>query len=72
MMKILENKIFRCFLSSLLFGVIYFFMYLITGDQVEFDKLLISMALYFIIMCLLHLIAPKLRKALGHDKNNTK
>ncbi len=70
MKRLLKNGIFKSFLSTILFGAVYSLVSVIIDGFVEVDKVLISMFFYFIIMCVLYSIAPKLRRATGHDKYN--
>lgn len=70
MKRILENQIFRNLLSTVTFGVIYSILSFIDKGYVEIGIVLTSMALYFLFMCFLFLIASKLRKITGHDKNS--
>ena len=54
-------------LSAILFGVIYAAISFVDKGAVEMETILVATALYFLIMCLLYFIAPKLRKITGHD-----
>ena len=71
MKKILENKIFKYFLSAILFAVIYSILSFLGDGYVEIGTIIQSTVSYFLIMCLLYFIAPKLRKITGHDKENS-
>ncbi len=71
MRKLLKNQIFKYLLSSVLCGVIYSLLSLAHKGYVEVDTVLSSTVAYFVIMCLLYFIAPKLRKITGHDKDNS-
>ena len=71
MRELLKNKIFKYLLSSVLFGAIYSTLSFADKGYVEIDTILGAMASYFLIMCLLYSIAPKLRKITGHDKENS-
>lgn len=70
MEKLLKNKILKYLLSSILFGGIYSLLSFVINGYVEVSTVLSSMAAYFLIMCLLYFIAPKVRKITGHDKDN--
>lgn len=70
MSKILKKQVFRNLLSAVLFGVIYLLLSFIVEGYVKIGKILLAMILYFLINSLLYLIAPKLRKITGHDKDN--
>ena len=70
MKQLLKNKIFKCFLMTIVFGAAYSLITFVFNGFVEFDKILISMFFYFLIICLLYFVAPKLRKITGHDKSN--
>ncbi len=70
MKRILENQIFRNLLSAVTCGVIYSILSFIDKGYVEINIVLTSMALYFLFMCFLCFIAPKLRKITGHDENS--
>ncbi len=69
MRKLLKNEIFKSLFSAVLFGVIYALLTFVVDGFVEIYKVLISMVFYFIFMCLLYFVAPKLRKITGHEKN---
>jgi hypothetical protein len=71
MRKILKNKIPKCLLSAVLFGVIYSILSFAGSGYVEIGTIIKSTISYFLIMCLLYSIAPKLRKIIGHDKENS-
>ena len=71
MKKILKNQMLRNLLSAILFGVIYSLLSVADKGYVETGTILRTMVLYFLIMCLLYFIAPKLRKITGHDKDNS-
>lgn len=71
MRKILENKILKHLLSAVLFGVIYSILSFASDGYVEIGTTIKSTVTYFLIMCLLYFIAPKLRKITGHDKENS-
>ena len=70
MKKLLNNGIFKSLLVTVLFGAFYALLTFIVEGIVEVDKVLISMVAYFLFMCLLYFIAPKLRKITGFDKEN--
>jgi hypothetical protein len=53
-----------------IFGAVYSILSFIDKGHVEIGIVLTAMALYFIFMCLLYFIAPKLRKIMGYDKNS--
>ena len=65
--EILRNNILKSLLSAILFGVIYAAISFVDKGAVEMNTILVATALYFLIMCLLYFIAPKLRKLTGHD-----
>lgn len=65
--KILRNNTLENLLSAILFGVIYAAISFVDKGAVEMKTILVATALYFLIMCLLYVIAPKLRKITGHD-----
>ena len=69
MKRIIENQIIRNLLSAVIFGVIYSIVSFIDKGYVEVGIVLATMALYFLGMCILCFIAPKLRKITGHDNN---
>jgi len=71
MRKLLKNNIFKYLLSSVLFGVIYTLLSLAHKGYVEIDTVLYSTLGYSIIMCLLYVIMPKIRKLIGYDKDNS-
>ncbi len=61
MKKLLKNRIFKSLLLTLLFGAFYALIAYVIDGFVEIDKVLITMASYFIVMCVFYFIAPKLR-----------
>lgn len=67
----MKNQIFRNLLSTVLFGLFYSLLSFADKGYVEFRMILKTMAFYFVFMCLLCLIAPKVRKITGHDKDNS-
>lgn len=69
--KMFKNQIFSNLLSTVLFGLIYSLLSYADKGYVEFRMILMTMAFYFVFMCLLCLIAPKLRRITGHDKDNS-
>ena len=70
MKRILENQIFRNLLSAVVFGVIYSILSYVDKGYVEIGTVLTTMALYFLFMCILYFIVPKLRKMTGHGKKS--
>jgi len=66
--KFFNHRIFKYLLSALIFGFIYSLLSLADKGSVDFAVVLRSSALYFVLMCLLYFIAPKLRKLTGHSK----
>lgn len=70
MRKLLKNEMFKSLLLTLLFGAFYALLTFIVDGFVEIDKILTSMVFYFLFMCLLYFIAPKLRKITGHEKDS--
>lgn len=69
MKRIIENRIFRNLLSAVIFGLIYCVLSFIDKGNVKIGIVLSAMAVYFVFMCFLCVIATKLRKIVGHDKN---
>jgi uncharacterized membrane protein (UPF0136 family) len=65
--KILRNNTLKSLLSAILFGVIYTVVSFVDKGSVEMGTILVATVSYFLIMCLLYFIAPKLRKLTGHD-----
>lgn len=72
MKKILKNQVFRNFLSAILFSLIYSFLSFAEKGSVKFSRILGTTALYFLILCLLYALAPKLRKIMGHDQSTAR
>lgn len=70
MKEFLKNKMWKYLLSSVLFGAIYFLLSFANKRDVEIKTILGTMALYFLLMCLMYFVAPKLRKITGHDKDD--
>lgn len=69
MKKLFENQIIRNLLSAVIFGVVYSVLSFMDNGSVAVGTILKSTVLYFLIICLLYIIAPKLRKMTGHDKD---
>lgn len=65
--KILRNKILKSLLSAISFGVLYAVVSLVDKGSVEVNTILVATVSCFLIMCLLYVIAPKLRKITGHN-----
>lgn len=72
MWNLLQNQMFRNLISALFFGVIYALVTFITGGVVDFGTIAISTVTYFLVLCLICIIAPKLRKITGYDKEDGK
>jgi len=70
MRRLPKNSLCKHLLSAALFGVIYSILSLADKGYVEIGTILKSTVTYFLIMCLLYRIAPKLRKITGHDQEN--
>ena len=71
MKKTFKNRVLGNLISAIAFGAIYALLSFIDKGHVEINTLLITMLVYFIIMCLLYFIAPKLRKITGHDTDKS-
>lgn len=71
MRKILENKLLKYLLNAVLLGVIYSIVSFAGDGHVEIGTIIKSTVSYFLILCLMYFIAPKLRKITGHDKENS-
>ena len=67
-MKKFMNQIFRNLLSAIVAGVCYALFAYWENGAVDFLVILAMIGLNFVLLCLLCLIAPPLRKLLGHDK----
>ena len=64
----MKNNVLRYLVSSLLFGVFYSVLSFVDKGYVEYGIVLGTMVCYFLSMCLLSFLAPKLRKITGHDQ----
>ena len=64
-----RDKMVMNLLSAVIFGLIYCVLSFIDKGNVKIGIVLSAMAVYFVFMCFLCVIAPKLRKIVGHDKN---
>ena len=61
----MKNKVFSSLISSVLFGLFYSF---IIEENMNWGSALKIAAIYFIVSCLFHYIAPKLKKIIGRSK----
>ncbi len=62
------NQIFRNLLSAIVSGACFALLTYWDNGEVDFLVVLASTLLSFILVCLLCLIAPPLRRLTGHDK----
>ena len=69
MNKLLENRLFRILLSTLLFCGFYALALFLVNGAVVVKDYLISVVTYFFLLCLMSFIAPKLQKLFGFDKD---
>ena len=67
-MKKFMNQIFRNLLSAIVAGVCYALFAYWENGTVDFLIVLGMIGVNFVLLCLLCLIAPPLRKLLGYDK----
>ena len=67
-MKRFLRQLGRCALSALVAGVCYVALSYWENSRVDFLVVLAIMGLDFVLSLLLCIIAPPLRKWLGHDK----
>lgn len=67
----MENKMLKYLVSAVLFAVIYSMLSFADEGYVEISIIIKSTVGYFLIMCLLCFIAPKLRGITDHDKENS-
>ena len=67
-MKKFMNQIFRNLLSAIVAGACYALFAFWENGEVDFLVVLAMIGLNFVLLCLLCLIAPPLRKLTGHDK----
>ena len=68
MNKLLNNQLFRNLLSAIVSGACFALLTYWDNGEVDFLVVLASTLLSFVLLCLLGLIAPPLRKLTGHDK----
>ena len=70
MRKLLKNQMFRNLISTLTFGVFYVLLTFLIEGAVDWGTIGISVITYFLMMCLLSFLSPKLRKIFGYDKED--
>lgn len=70
MYNLLKNQMFRNVVSTLMFGVFYVLLTFLFEGAVDRGTIGISVITYFLMMCLLSFLSPKLRKILGYDKED--
>lgn len=70
MYNLLKNQMFRNVVSTLMFGVFYVLLTFLFEGAVDWGTIGISVITYFLMMCLLSFLSPKLRKILGYDKED--
>lgn len=70
MRKLLKNQMFRNLISTLTFGAFYVLLTFLFEGVVDWGTIGISVVTYFLVMCLMSFMAPKLRKLLGYDKED--
>ncbi|MBP3569265.1 MAG: hypothetical protein J6K04_08895 [Lachnospiraceae bacterium] len=70
MHNLLKNQMFRNVVSTLMFGVFYVLLTFLIEGAVDWGTIGISVITYFLMMCLLSFLSPKLRKILGYDKED--
>lgn len=67
-MKKFLNQIYKNLLSAIVAGACYALFAYWENGAVDFLVVLAMIGLNFVLLCLLCLIAPPLRKLTGHDK----
>ena len=67
-MKKFWNQIFRNLLSAIVAGICYAVFAYWENGTVDLLTVLAMIGVNFVLLCLLCLIAPPLRKLTGHDK----
>jgi len=67
-MKKFLNQIYKNLLSAIVAGACYALFAFWENGEVDFLVVLAMIGLNFVLLCLLCLIAPPLRKLTGHDK----
>ena len=67
-MKKFLNQIYKNLLSAIVAGACYALFAFWENGEVDFLVVLAMIGLNFVLLCLLCLIAPPLRKLLGYDK----
>lgn len=70
MRKLLKNQMFRNLISTLIFGALYVLLTFLFEGVVNWGTIGILVVTYFLVMCLMSFLAPKLRKILGYDKED--
>ena len=68
MYNLLKNQVIRNFISTVIFGALYALLMFLFDGAVDVKNLIISVVTYFVVLGLMCLIAPKLRKFTGHEK----
>lgn len=64
--RAMKKVIAKSFGMSVLFIVCYCIISLLMGDTIDLPKIVVTGIVYFLIMIVLYVIQPKLRKILGH------
>ena len=68
MYNLLKNQVARNLISTVFFGALYALLMFLFNGTVDVKNLVISVVTYFVVLCLMYFIAPKLRKLTGHEK----
>jgi len=68
MYNLLKNQVIRNLISTIIFGALYALFTFLFNGPVDVKNLIISVVTYFLVLCLMGFVAPKLRKLTGHVK----
>ncbi len=68
MNKFMQNQIIRNLGSTLLFGVCYAIFMLIGKKTIDVEELVITLITYFVVMNIIYVIVPKIKKKNEQDK----
>jgi ribose/xylose/arabinose/galactoside ABC-type transport system permease subunit len=66
------KRVLKYLFMSILFGVLYGIINYWTNTVVEIKELILTTFVYFIVLCLIALIGPFLRKLFGYENKDNK
>lgn len=62
------RQIIKNGISTIIFGICYAFISYLNEKSIDVEKILPTMVIYFITMCILYAIVPTIRKIAGYNK----